>query len=82
MRCSDTVLAFAVFFIFGSIVAVWPAGFRDMQVFVRSRVPWGNRVPFGSIMQKSWYLKLIRVEGILLMVFGLFLLQWHLRHCG
>jgi len=81
MRCYDTFWAFLVFFVCGGIAVVLPSRLRDGQVLIRSKIPFGKLVPFGSIMQKDWYVTLIRVEGILAVAFSLFLLLWHLRHC-
>jgi hypothetical protein len=81
MRCSDTLLGFAIFFVFGCVAALAPGKLRDVQVFIRSKIPFGNSVPFGWTMQKGWYLTLIRVQGGFFIAFALFLLLWHLRHC-
>jgi hypothetical protein len=32
-------------------------------------------------VEAGWYVALVRVQGLLLVAFSLFLLQWFLRHC-
>jgi hypothetical protein len=81
MRCFDTLWGFVVFFVFGSMAAVFPSKLRDAQVFIRSKIPFGDLVPFAGTMQKDWYVTLIRVQGLLAVGFSLFLLHWYLRHC-
>jgi hypothetical protein len=82
MKCSDTVLAFFIFFTVGAIVAMWPAKYRDLHLFVSSKIPPRNLILFERTMKKPWFLTLTRVQGIILMSFGLYLLGWHLTHCG
>jgi hypothetical protein len=81
MKCSDTLLAFAVFFFFGMGLALWPKVMRDSQLFLRSKIPLANWIPGGQWMRTQGYVALIRWQGVAFMGFGLFLLQWHLRHC-
>jgi hypothetical protein len=80
MRCFDTFWGFVAFFIFGSLIAIFPRKLRDAQVFMNSKLPFGGLDPF-KIMEAGWYAALVRVQGLLLVAFSLFLLQWFLRHC-
>lgn len=82
MKCSDTLLGFAIFFFFGMGLAIWPKAMRDSQLFLRSKIPLANWMPGGQWMRTQGYVSLIRWQGVAFMGFGLFLLQWHLRHCG
>jgi hypothetical protein len=80
MRCFDTFWGFVTFFIFGVLVAAFPRKIRDAQVFVHSKIPFGGFDPF-KIMEATWYVALVRVQGLLSVAFSLFLLQWCVRHC-
>jgi hypothetical protein len=80
MRCFDTFWGFVTFFIFGGLLAAFPRKTRDAQVFINSKLPFGGFDPF-KIMGASWYVGLVRVQGLLLVALSLFLLQWSLRHC-
>ena len=82
MKCSDTVLAFFIFFTFWGNCSEVARQVPGLQLFIRSKIPLGSFVPFGGTMKKPWFLTLTRVQGIILMGFGLFLLAWHVRHCG
>jgi hypothetical protein len=82
MRCSDTLLASAIFFCFGTVVALWPKPFRDAQVFLRSKTPLADWMPGGKWMRTQAAVSLIRWQGVAFVGFALFLLQWHFRHCS
>ena len=82
MRCFDTFWGFVIFFTFGVLLMAFPHRARALQIFVRSKIPFGNSVPFGSTMRKEWSITLIRLQGIFFVGFSVFLLQWYLRHCN
>jgi hypothetical protein len=82
VRCSDTLLAFLLFFLFGMGLVIWPRAMRDMQLFLRSKIPLANWIPGGQWMRAESYVSLIRWEGVFFVGFGLILLQLHLQHCG
>jgi hypothetical protein len=81
MHCFDTFWGFVLFCIIGLLLVLFPRKARDAQAFLRSKIPFGNLVPFGSMMQKDWSVTLVRIQGIFFMALSLFLLQWHLTHC-
>jgi hypothetical protein len=81
MRCYDTLWGFVIFFTIGVLLASFPRRAREIQIFFRSKIPFGNSVPFGSAMKKEWSVTLIRWQGCFFLAFSLFLLQWYLRHC-
>jgi hypothetical protein len=81
MHCFDTFCGFVTFFSIGVMLVLFPRKARDMQAFIRSKIPLGNSVPFGSILQKGWSVTIVRWQGILFVLFSLFLLQWYLRSC-
>jgi len=81
MRCSDTLLAFTIFFLFGMALAIWPKALRDAQLSLRSKIPLANHMPGEQWMRTQRCVTLIRWQGIFLASFGLFLLLWHLWHC-
>jgi hypothetical protein len=80
MRCSDTLLAFVTFFAFGVVLAVLPSKIRDIELSIRSWIPLGNFFMSNWVKSKG-YIRLIRIQGIIIMGLGLFFLQWHLRRC-
>ena len=81
MRCSDTVLAFLVFFVFGGVHAIWPRKLIALQVAVEKWIPLPDFLLYRGWINKPWFVTLVRIQGLAVMGFGLFLLQWHLRHC-
>src|SRR5690349_5282165 len=78
MRCPDTLAAFVVFFVFGMVVAIWPKPMRDAQFFLWAKIRIFSLDQFLQSQRCVWF---VRLQGVLFMGVGLFLLLWHLRHC-